>query len=123
VPKNEANEKALYEEVRKLCVKDRLAFYLNRAGVAVDFIDGKNSRYSTELNIDQAADGLYHLIAIGNESTDMNADFAEEAGHFVFASLGQNPLVKRLSQILKDPQVRQEIKQTIDPEGYKVYGT
>lgn len=123
VPKNENNEKALFEEVRKLCVRDRLVFYLNRAGVAVDFIDKEDSRYSTEINIDQAADGLYHLINIGNGSVDINADLAEEAGHFAYASLGQNPLVQRLSQILKDPKVREEIKQSIDPEKSKVYGT
>lgn len=122
-PKNEANEEALNEEVRKLCVRDRITYYLNKAGVAADFIDAGDSRYSTEGNIDQAADGLYHLITIGNGSVkSVDEDYAEEAGHFVFAALGKHPLTQRLYKLLKNDDVRKEIIKKIDPEGNKELG-
>lgn len=120
VPKNEANKKKLNEEVRKLSVKERIVFYLNRAGVAADFIDGGSSRYSTE-NIDQAADGLYHLVRIAS-GEQVTEDMAEEAGHFAFAAMGDNPIAKRLLKLMQDDATKIQVLKYLDPSEAKDLG-
>lgn len=122
VPKNEANALALDEQVRKLSVKERILYYLQRSGVAVDFIDKGNSQYTTE-NIDKAADGMYHLISILNgEESNVEEALAEEAGHFAFAAMGNHALAERLLSILQNEETRNEILNELDPEHHKELG-
>ena len=108
VKRTPAQESRLEDIIHKQSLQDRIVFYLNRAGVAVDFInqDGlEGGRYST-INAQQSADGLYHLIRIAHGENVADA-LAEEAGHFAVGALGNTPLVERLLRLLNEDVQKQ----------------
>ena len=96
---SEANLREFYKQKNLI---NRIIEALNRAGVNVDFlIDNANSvngRYSTK-NAEKTHNGLYSLITIFS-SSNVAETLAEEAGHFVYASMQKDILVNRLSQAL-----------------------
>lgn len=115
VKRTPTQERQLEEIIHKQSLQDRIIFYLNRAGVSVDFIrqDGlEGGRYST-VNAQQSADGFYHLIRIvhGEEVTET---LAEEAGHFAIGALGKTPLVERLINLLNEDVQRQILGEEYD---------
>lgn len=115
VKRTPAQEAKLENTIHKQSLQDRIIFYLNRAGVAVDFIqnDGhEGGRYSTE-NAERTSDGLYHLIKVshGEHITD---DLAEECGHFVIGAMGRNPLVERLQNLLSEDVQKQVLGDAYD---------
>lgn len=109
VPKNSANQAALEQEISNRTLRDRLMYHLNKAGVSVKFFendDKEDGRYST-VNARKAADGMYNLIRIAH-GEKLTSALAEEAGHFAVASLGNSPLVDRLTSLLT-PDVQKKI--------------
>ena len=109
VPRNANEEAKLQKEISNRSIQERIMYYLNKAGVSVEFIeqdDKKGGRYST-INAEKTADGLYSLIKIA-KGEDVTAALAEEAGHFAVGALGNSPLVKRLMELLT-PEVQKRI--------------
>lgn len=110
VEKNKANEANLNKVIANRSLKDRIMYYLNRAGADVSFMqEGSkeyDNRYST-INAQRTADGLLQLIEVskGNKADE---SLAEEAGHFAIGALGKSPLVARLTGMLT-PELQQEI--------------
>ena len=105
VKRTAVNEGRLAEVIKNKTLKDRLLEVLAKHGVAVDFLQDGKSKYSTE-NAEKMADGMYHLIQIAN-GEHVEADLAEEAGHFAVAALNNSPLVERLLKLLT-PEVQRE---------------
>ena len=109
VKRTQTQENELESLIHKQSLQDRIIFYLNRAGVAVDFLEQgsqEGGRYST-VNAERTADGFYHLIKITHGEA-VTETLAEEAGHFAIGALGYNPLVKRLELLLNE-KVQKEI--------------
>ena len=104
-PRTAAVEQALAKTISNQTLQNRLINVLAQHGVAVDFLQEGNSRYSTA-NAVQNADGLYHLIQVVN-GEHVTEELAEEAGHFAVAALGDSPLVQRLMSLLT-PEVQRE---------------
>ena len=103
VEKNDENSINLEEAIKKATLQNKIIQLLNKAGVAVDFIEKDekiNGKYSTE-NAEKTADGLYHLIQIVN-GEESNEVLAEEAGHFIIGAMNKSPLVSRLLSLLTD---------------------
>lgn len=117
VKNNMANLNALTKTISDRTLQDRILYYLNRAGVDVEFIkhDEKvGGRYSTK-NAKRAADGLYRLIQVA-KGEHIDADLAEEAGHFAVGALGNSPLVTRLMNLLT-PEVQKKLMGSKEIEG------
>lgn len=109
VEKNPSNELALNQEISNRTLQDRIKYYLNKAGVSIEFIENDekvNGRYSTK-NAKKTADGLYQLIQVAN-GKNVTGVLAEEAGHFAIGALGNSPLVERLMRLLT-PEVQKQI--------------
>lgn len=109
VPRTKANEAALEREVQNRALRDRLMYHLNKAGVAVGFLnedDKVDGRYST-INAEKTADGMYQLIRVANGER-LTETLAEEAGHFAVGALGNSPLVERLTNTLT-PEVQKRL--------------
>ena len=109
VPKTKANQAALEQEIANRTLRDRLMYHLNKAGVSVEFFnndDKVDGRYST-VNAKKAADGMYNLIRVAH-GEHITPVLAEEAGHFAVASLGNSPLVERLTNLLT-PDIQEKI--------------
>ena len=109
VERNPSNEIALNREVSNRTLQDRIKYYLNKAGVSIEFIENDekvNGRYSTK-NAKKTADGLYQLIQVAN-GKNVTGVLAEEAGHFAIGALGNSPLVERLMRLLT-PEVQKQI--------------
>ena len=103
VKKNKANQVALGEVIANQTLQNRIKYQLNKAGVAVDFMESDekiNGRYSTK-NATKTANGLYQLIKISNGER-VEATLAEEAGHFVVGAMSNSPLMKRLLNLLNE---------------------
>lgn len=103
VKKNKANQVALGEVIANQTLQNRIKYQLNKAGVAVDFMESDekiNGRYSTK-NATKTANGLYQLIKI-SKGEHVEATLAEEAGHFVVGAMTNSPLMKRLLKLLND---------------------
>lgn len=103
VKKNKANQVALGEVIANQTLQNRIKYQLNKAGVAVDFMESDekiNGRYSTK-NATKTANGLYQLIKI-LKGEHVEATLAEEAGHFVVGAMSNSPLMKRLLNLLND---------------------
>ena len=103
VKKNKANQVSLGEVIANQTLQNKIKYHLNKAGVAVDFIETDekiNGRYSTK-NATKTANGLYQLIKIAN-GEHVEATLAEEAGHFVIGAMGKSPLVQRLLNLLNE---------------------
>lgn len=101
-------KKKLHDVVRNEELERRIITLLKRHGVSAKFIEGdrEGGRYST-MNVSKMEDGLYGLIEViekGN-TTDV---LAEEAGHFAVGALGENPLVKRIEELLSKEKVQRE---------------
>lgn len=108
VKRTPAQESKLEDVIHKQSLQDRIIFYLNRAGVAVDFVQNGNregGRYSTE-NAVRTSDDLYHLIEVAH-GEHLTEDLAEECGHFVIGAMGYNPLVERLQNLLNEDVQKQ----------------
>lgn len=117
VKNNRANLNALTKTISDRTLQDRVLYYLNRAGVDVEFIkhDEKvGGRYSTK-NAKRTADGLYRLIQVA-KGEHIDADLAEEAGHFAVGALGNSPLVTRLMNLLT-PEVQKKLIGSKEIEG------
>lgn len=117
VKNNRANLNALTKTISDRTLQDRILYYLNRAGVDVEFIkhDEKvGGRYSTK-NAKRTADGLYRLIQVA-KGEHIDADLAEEAGHFAVGALGNSPLVTRLMNLLT-PEVQKKLMGSKEIEG------
>lgn len=117
VKNNRANLNALTKTISDRTLQDRILYYLNRAGVDVKFIkhDEKvGGRYSTK-NAKRTADGLYRLIQVA-KGEHIDADLAEEAGHFAVGALGNSPLVTRLMNLLT-PEVQKKLMGSKEIEG------
>lgn len=101
-------QKKLHSSIRNAEVERRLKALLKRHGVSVRFLEGdmQGGRYSTD-NVKRLEDGLWGLIEI-NEYGNTTDTLAEEAGHFAVAALGENPLVQRLENLLKNGPVQRE---------------
>lgn len=108
----ELERNAIEETIRKRNLQERLISILAKNGVAVNFVDG-DSRYSTE-NADRNINGLFQLIEFSK--TGKISDYFEEAGHLVIGAMGNEPLVLRLQEMLKDEKTRNAI---IGKEGQK----
>lgn len=109
VEKNPSNELALNQEISNRTLQDRIKYYLNKAGVSIEFIENDekvNGRYSTK-NAKKTADDLYQLIQVAN-GKNVTGVLAEEAGHFAIGALGNSPLVERLIRLLT-PEVQKQI--------------
>ena len=109
VEKNPSNELALNQEISNRTLQDRIKYYLNKAGVSIEFIENDekvNGRYSTK-NAKKTADGLYQLIQVAN-GKNVTGVLAEEAGHFAIGALGNSPLIERLMGLLT-PEVQKQI--------------
>lgn len=108
VPKTENSPQQLHNTVRNKELEKRLISLLRSHGVAVKFLEGtdQGGRYSTE-TVTQMENGLYGLIEVNEKGTTSEV-FAEEAGHFAVGALGDNPLVKRLENLLGDPAMQRE---------------
>lgn len=109
VPRTTANEVALEQTIAQRSLQDRIIYYLNKAGVGVEFIeqdDKEGGRYST-INATKTADGLYNLIRV-SKGENIEENLAEEAGHFAVGALGSSPLVQRLTSLLTS-DVQKEI--------------
>lgn len=109
VERNPSNEMALNKEISNRTLQDRIKYYLNKAGVSIEFIENDekiNGRYSTK-NAKKTADGLYQLIQVA-KGKNITGTLAEEAGHFAIGALGDSPLVKRLMDLLT-PEVQKQI--------------
>lgn len=103
VKKNKANQVALGEVIANQTLQNRIKYHLNKAGVAVDFMETDekfNGRYSTK-NATKTANGLYQLIKIAN-GEHVEPTLAEEAGHFVVGAMGKSPLMQRLLNLLNE---------------------
>lgn len=101
-------QKKLHDVVRNEELERKIKGLLKHHGVSVKFLEGdrQGGRYSTE-NVTAMENGLYGLIEI-NEAGHTSQVLAEEAGHFVVAALGDNPLVQRLEKLLGDPAMQKE---------------
>ena len=102
-------QKKLHDVVRNEELERRIKDLLRRHRVSVKFLEDKNanSRYSTVDAATKLENGLYGLIEL-NEQGYTTDELAEEAGHFAVGALGENPLVGRLENLLKDPSVQRE---------------
>lgn len=103
VKKNKANQVALGEVIANQTLQNRIKYQLNKAGVAVDFMESDekiNGRYSTK-NATKTANGLYQLIKI-SKGEHVEATLAEEAGHFVVGAMSNSPLMQRLLNLLNE---------------------
>lgn len=117
VKNNRANLNALTKTISDRTLQDRILYYLNRAGVDVEFIEHDEKvggRYSTK-NAKRTADGLYRLIQVA-KGEHIDADLAEEAGHFAVGALGNSPLVTRLMNLLT-PKVQEKLIGSKEIEG------
>lgn len=117
VKNNRANLNALTKTISDRTLQDRILYYLNRAGVDVEFIEQDEKiggRYSTK-NAKKTADGLYRLIQVA-KGEHIDADLAEEAGHFAVGALGNSPLVTRLMNLLT-PEVQKKLIGSKEIEG------
>lgn len=106
---NTINEKKqLHDVVRNEELERRIKSLLRSHGVSVKFLEGdrQGGRYSTE-NVTAMENGLYGLIEV-NENGYVTDTLAEEAGHFAIGALGDNPLVKRLENLLGDRAMQKE---------------
>lgn len=101
-------EKKLHDTIRNKELENRIKDLLRRHNVSVTFLeaDEEGGRYSTE-NAVKTEQGLWGLIEV-NEKGRVSEVLAEEAGHFAFGALGDNPLVKRLEGLLEDPAMQKE---------------
>lgn len=109
VKKNPANQAALNKLIANRNLLDRIKYYLNKAGVDYTFLEEGETgggRYSV-LNATQTADGLYQLIRVANDE-NVEANLAEQAGHFAVNALQKSPLVTRLLDLMS-AEVQQEI--------------
>lgn len=115
--RNKTNEANLNKVIANRSLKDRIMYFLNRAGADVTFMqEGSkeyDNRYST-VNAQRTADGLIQLIEV-SQGKKAEEGLAEEAGHFAIGALGKSPLVNRLTGMLT-PELQQEIM----GEDYKV---
>lgn len=105
---NTANEQQkLHDTIRNQELEDRIKALLKAHGVAVKFLEGdrEGGRYTTE-NASRMENGLYGLIEL-NEKGHVTDILAEEAGHFAVGALGDNPLVQRLQNVLKDSRAQE----------------
>lgn len=117
VKNNRANLNALTKTISDRTLQDRILYYLNRAGVDVEFIEHDEKvggRYSTK-NAKRTADGLYRLIQVA-KGEHIDEDLAEEAGHFAVGALGNSPLVTRLMNLLT-PEVQKKLIGSKEIEG------
>lgn len=117
VKNNRANLNALTRTITDRTLQDRILYYLNRAGVDVEFIEHDEKvggRYSTK-NARRTADGLYRLIQVA-KGEHIEEDLAEEAGHFAVGALGNSPLVTRLMNLLT-PEVQKKLIGSKEIEG------
>ena len=98
----------LHKVVRDQEVEERIKSLLRQHHVSVKFIEDEKEggRYSTEGAVKMER-GLWGLIEV-NETGNVSASLAEEAGHFAFGALGDNPLVTRLEGLLENTEVQQE---------------
>lgn len=109
VTPQEIDEKGkLHDTVRNAELEKKLIDLLRRYKVSVEFLesDKQGGRYSTE-NISEAVNGCYNLIKISQHGS-VTEVMAEEAGHFAVGALGNNPLVKRLEDLLKESGSQRE---------------
>lgn len=108
VRKNIKNQTDLNDLISNRWLTDRIAYYLGRAGVSYGFLSPGETggRFSVE-NATQTADGLYQLIRVANDE-HLEANLAEQAGHFAVNALQESPLVTRLLALIT-PEVQQEI--------------
>ena len=109
VKKTKANQVALGEVISKQTLQNRIKYFLNKAGVSVEFMEADervHGRYSTE-NATQTANGLYQLIKIA-KGEKVESALAEEAGHFAVAAMGNSPLMQRFFKLLT-PEVQKKI--------------
>jgi hypothetical protein len=109
VKRNARNEAALNKLISNATLQNRIKYYLNRAGVSVEFIERDekvNGRYSTK-NAQRTAEGMYQLIQVAH-GVDVTETLAEEAGHFAIGAMDKSPLTKRLFDLLT-PEVQRQI--------------
>lgn len=110
VPRTKNEEAKLEQIIQKRSLRDRIMYRLNSAGVSVKFIeedDKVNGRYSTE-NVERTAEGLHQLIRVAR-GEKLTQTLAEEAGHFAVGSLGDSPLVQRLTELLYNTDNRKAV--------------
>ena len=115
VKKTRANQVALGEVISKQTLQNRIKYYLNKAGVSVEFMEADervHGRYSTE-NATQTANGLYQLIKIA-KGEKVESALAEEAGHFAVAAMGNSPLMQRFFNLLTEDVQRQILGEDYD---------
>lgn len=110
IPRTSSEESKLEKVIQDRSLRDRIMYRLNQAGVSVQFIeeDSKvHGRYSTE-NVERTAEGMYQLIRL-SRGEKLTVTLAEEAGHFAIGSLGNSPLVERLTNLVANEDTRKAI--------------
>ena len=85
---------------------DRIKAAIQRLGGDITFIDERYSKYDT-INAQKAESEFYNIIFLSKKG-NIDADMAEEAGHFAVGALGNSPLVRRLESLCT-PEVQQKI--------------
>ena len=109
VENNRMAQIGLSETIRKASFQQQLIYKLAEKGVGVKFLENEtefNGRYSTE-NVEKTAENLATLIEIA-KGANVDVTLAEEAGHFVVASMQDHQLVDRLISLLT-PEVQKKI--------------
>lgn len=109
VRKDIANQTALNDLIANKNLVERIKYHLNKVGVDYTFLEAGetgNGRYSVQ-NATQTADGLYQLIRVANDE-HLEANLAEQAGHFAVNALQKSPLVSRLLALMT-PEVQKEV--------------
>ena len=115
VERNPSTEYELADHVMNKILTDALRLVLKDKGLSVEFLDNPSYavQYSTQ-NAHLDADGL---IAVANVLDGINTapEVAEAAGHFIVASMQNNPLIQRLIDQLT-PEVQTAIFKNSDSD-------
>lgn len=106
VKKNKENQLNLETNIANKNLFDRIKAAIQRLGGDITFIDERYSKYDT-INAQKAESGFYNIIFLSKKG-NIDADMAEEAGHFAVGALGNSPLVRRLESLCT-PEVQQKI--------------
>lgn len=101
-------EDKLKDIVREMSFRERLIYMLKQHGVSVEFLDSNNESSVYNTKEFKAIDGFVQILHVVNNE-EVDANLAEEAGHFILGALGENhPLVKRLLDLLT-PEMQDQI--------------
>lgn len=108
VERNPSTEYELADHVQNKILTDALRMALENKGLSVEFLD--NPSYATQYSTNNAhldADGLMAVAQV-LDGINTSKEVAEAAGHFIVASMQNNPLIQRLISQMT-PEVQEAI--------------